>query len=102
MIFTIILVVASVFSKYNSEYNYSVITEYNSERFYARFLFIAITQNMKKHERKAVSKTAIITSGTVLIMFAIGGTAILSIFGTTILSFIIPRGCFYSLQPLNC
>ena len=27
-------------------------------------LFIAITQNMKKEERKAVSKTAIITSGT--------------------------------------
>ncbi|MGA9150684.1 MAG: MarC family protein [Candidatus Nitrosopolaris sp.] len=55
-------------------------------------LFIAITQNMKKEERKAVSKTAIITSGTVLIVFAIGGTEILSIFGITIFSFMIAGG----------
>jgi len=55
-------------------------------------LFIAITQNMKKEERKAVSKTAIITSGTVLIVFAIGGTAILSIFGITIFSFMTAGG----------
>ena len=33
-------------------------------------LFISITQNMKKEERKAVSKTAIITSGIVLVVFA--------------------------------
>jgi small neutral amino acid transporter SnatA (MarC family) len=32
-------------------------------------LFIGITQNMKKEERKAVSKTAIITSGIVLVVF---------------------------------
>jgi multiple antibiotic resistance protein len=55
-------------------------------------LFISITQNMKKDERKAVSKTAIITSGTVLIVFAIGGTAILSIFGITVFSFMIAGG----------
>ncbi len=55
-------------------------------------LFIAITQNMKKEERKAVSKTAIITSGTVLVVFAIGGTEILNIFGTTIFSFMIAGG----------
>ncbi|HYA83461.1 MAG TPA: MarC family protein [Candidatus Bathyarchaeia archaeon] len=61
---------------------------------------MAIKQNMKKHERKAVSKRAIITSDTVLIVFAIGGTAILSIFGTTILSFMIAGGCFSSLQEL--
>jgi multiple antibiotic resistance protein len=54
-------------------------------------LFIAIMQNMKKEERKAVSKT-IITSGTVLIVFAIGGTAILSIFGITVFSFMIAGG----------
>jgi multiple antibiotic resistance protein len=54
-------------------------------------LFISITQNMKK-ERKAVSKTAIITSGTVLIVFAIGGTVILSIFGITVFSFMIAGG----------
>jgi multiple antibiotic resistance protein len=55
-------------------------------------LFIAITQKMEKEERKAVSKTAIITSGTVLIVFAVGGTEILSIFGITIFSFMIAGG----------
>jgi TRAP-type C4-dicarboxylate transport system permease large subunit len=40
-------------------------------------LFVAITQNMKKEERKTVSKTAIITSGIVLVVFAIAGTGIL-------------------------
>jgi multiple antibiotic resistance protein len=55
-------------------------------------LFIAITQTMEKEERKAVSKTAIITSGTVLIVFAVGGTEILSIFGITIFSFMIAGG----------
>lgn len=55
-------------------------------------LFISITQNMRKEERKAVSKTAIITSGTVLIVFAIGGTVILSIFGITVFSFMIAGG----------
>jgi multiple antibiotic resistance protein len=47
---------------------------------------------MRKEERKAVSKTAIITSGTVLIVFAIGGTVILSIFGITVFSFMIAGG----------
>jgi multiple antibiotic resistance protein len=47
---------------------------------------------MKKEERKAVSKTAIITSGTVLIVFAIGRTAILSIFRITVFSFMIAGG----------
>jgi multiple antibiotic resistance protein len=34
-------------------------------------LFIAITEKMEKEERKTVSKTAIIASGTVLIVFAV-------------------------------
>jgi multiple antibiotic resistance protein len=55
-------------------------------------LFIAITQNMKKEERKAVSKTAIITSGIVLTVFAIAGTGILMLFGITIFSFMIAGG----------
>ena len=55
-------------------------------------LFIAITQNMKKEERKAVSKTAIITSGIVLVVFAIAGTGILRLFGITIFSFMIAGG----------
>jgi multiple antibiotic resistance protein len=60
-------------------------------------LFMAITQNMKKEERKAVSKTAIITSGIVPVVFAIAGTGILMLFGITIFSFMIAGGCFYSL-----
>jgi len=55
-------------------------------------LFIGITQNMKREERKAVSKTAVITSATVLIVFAIGGTEILGIFGITVFSFMIAGG----------
>jgi multiple antibiotic resistance protein len=55
-------------------------------------LFIAITQNMRKEERKAVSKTAIITSGIVLVVFAIAGTEILRLFGITIFSFMIAGG----------
>jgi len=55
-------------------------------------LFIGITQNMKKEERKAVSKTAIVTSGIVLVIFAIAGTGILRLFGITIFSFMIAGG----------
>jgi hypothetical protein len=55
-------------------------------------LFIGITQNMKKEERKVVSKTAIITSGIVLVVFAIAGTRILMLFGITIFSFMIAGG----------
>ena len=55
-------------------------------------LFIVITQNMKKEERKAVSKTAIVTSGIVLVVFAIAGTGILRLFGITIFSFMIVGG----------
>ena len=47
---------------------------------------------MKNEERKAVSKTAIITSGVVLVVFAIAGTAILRLFGITIFSFMIAGG----------
>jgi len=55
-------------------------------------LFITITQNLKKEERKAVSKTAIVTSGIVLVVFAIAGTGILRLFGITIFSFMIAGG----------
>ncbi|MGB6529488.1 MAG: MarC family protein [Candidatus Nitrosopolaris sp.] len=44
---------------------------------------------MKKEERKAISKMAIITSGMVLVVSAIGGTGILRLFGITIFSFMI-------------
>jgi multiple antibiotic resistance protein len=55
-------------------------------------LFIALTENMQKRERKAVSKIAIITAGVLLIVFAVAGTQILSIFGITISSFLIAGG----------
>jgi len=55
-------------------------------------LFIALTEKMGKEERKAVSKTAIITSGVLLIVFAVAGTQILTIFGITIFSFMIAGG----------
>src|SRR5919109_464091 len=55
-------------------------------------LFIAITENKRKEERKAVSKVAVITAGVLLIVFAVAGTQILSIFGITIFSFMIAGG----------
>jgi multiple antibiotic resistance protein len=55
-------------------------------------LFIALTKNMKKEERKAVSKVAVFTAGVLLILFAVAGTQILSIFGITISSFMIAGG----------
>ena len=47
---------------------------------------------MEKHERKAVSKVAIITAAGLLIVFAIAGTQILAIFGITIFSFMVAGG----------
>ena len=47
---------------------------------------------MKKEERKAVSKVAVFTAGVLLILFAVAGTQILSIFGITISSFMIAGG----------
>jgi multiple antibiotic resistance protein len=55
-------------------------------------LFIALTEKMGKDERKAVSKIAIITAAGLLIVFAIAGTQILTIFGITIFSFMIAGG----------
>ncbi len=55
-------------------------------------LFIAITEKMGKGERKAVSKTTIITAGLLLIVFAIAGTQILGLFGITIYSFMVAGG----------
>jgi multiple antibiotic resistance protein len=55
-------------------------------------LFIALTDRMEKHERKAVSKVAIITAAGLLIVFAVGGTQILAVFGITIFSFMVAGG----------
>ncbi|MBV9176818.1 MAG: MarC family protein [Nitrososphaeraceae archaeon] len=55
-------------------------------------LFIALTEKMRKDERKAVSKTAIVTAAALLVVFAVAGTQILNIFGITIFSFMIAGG----------
>lgn len=55
-------------------------------------LFIAMTQKMEKKERVAVTKTAVITAAILLIVFAVAGTQILSIFGVTIASFMVAGG----------
>jgi multiple antibiotic resistance protein len=55
-------------------------------------LFIAMTQKMEKQERASVTKTAVITAAILLIVFAVAGTQILSIFGVTIASFMVAGG----------
>lgn len=55
-------------------------------------LFASITQKMQKNERDRVLKTTVITAGALLMIFAVAGTQILSIFGITISSFMIAGG----------
>ncbi len=55
-------------------------------------LFIALTEKMEKNERKAVSKIAIITAAGLLIVFAVAGTQILTLFGISIYSFMVAGG----------
>ena len=47
---------------------------------------------MQKNERDRVLKTTVITAGALLMIFAVAGTQILSIFGITISSFMIAGG----------
>jgi multiple antibiotic resistance protein len=51
-----------------------------------------MTQKMEKQERASVTKTAVITAAILLIVFAVAGTQILSIFGVTIASFMVAGG----------
>jgi multiple antibiotic resistance protein len=55
-------------------------------------LYVSLTRNMPYNERKVISSNAIITAGILLLVFAIAGTTILSIFGVTISSFLIAGG----------
>ena len=55
-------------------------------------LFASITQKMQKKESNRVLKTTVITAGALLMIFAVAGTQILSIFGITISSFMIAGG----------
>jgi multiple antibiotic resistance protein len=64
-------------------------------------LFAVITEKMQKTERNAVSKTAVITAGLLLIIFAVAGTHILSLFGITISSFMIAGGILLFLVSIE-
>jgi multiple antibiotic resistance protein len=55
-------------------------------------VFIALTRKLEKEEHKAVSKTAILTAGILLLIFGVAGSQILQIFGITIFSFMIAGG----------
>ncbi|HZD35897.1 MAG TPA: MarC family protein [Nitrososphaeraceae archaeon] len=55
-------------------------------------LFISLTKSISKKEGKTVTSNAIITTGILLLVFAIAGTQILNIFGITISSFMIAGG----------
>jgi multiple antibiotic resistance protein len=55
-------------------------------------LFAALTNKMDKNQRKKTSELAIVTAASLLIIFAIGGTQILSVFGISIQSFMIAGG----------
>lgn len=55
-------------------------------------LFVSLTRNMSKKERKTVTSNAILTTGILLFIFAVAGTQILTIFGITISSFMIAGG----------
>ncbi len=55
-------------------------------------LFVSITHKMQEKERNSIVKTTVITAGGLLMIFAIAGTQILSIFGITLSSFMIAGG----------
>jgi multiple antibiotic resistance protein len=55
-------------------------------------LYIALTGKMERVQRRAVSKTVIITAASLLFAFAIAGNQIFAIFGITLSSFMIAGG----------
>ncbi|CAN5870668.1 hypothetical protein BH23THE1_BH23THE1_33930 [soil metagenome] len=61
-------------------------------RSYRRHSTLSLIHIRTKKERNEISKTAVITAGALLMIFAIAGTQILSIFGITIASFMIAGG----------
>lgn len=55
-------------------------------------LYIALTGKMERVQRRAVSKTVIITAASLLFAFALAGNQIFAIFGITLPSFMIAGG----------
>jgi multiple antibiotic resistance protein len=56
---------------------------------------------MEKETSKALSKTAAVTSATLLMIFAIAGTQILSAFGITVNSFMVAGGALLFIVSLE-
>lgn len=55
-------------------------------------LYIALTHKMEHVQRRAISKTVIITAASLLFAFALAGNQIFAIFGITLSSFMIAGG----------
>lgn len=55
-------------------------------------VFMTLTQKLEKVERLSVTKTAIATAAGLLFVFAVAGTQIMSIFGITLVSFMVAGG----------
>jgi multiple antibiotic resistance protein len=64
-------------------------------------ILINLTKKMEKETSKALSKTAAVTSAILLMVFAIAGTQILSIFGITVNSFMVAGGALLFLVSLE-
>ncbi|MGH9977572.1 MAG: MarC family protein [Nitrososphaeraceae archaeon] len=54
-------------------------------------LFITLTKRMERRKKKLVTKNVMISTAVLLIVFAIAGSEILSIFGINIFSFMVAR-----------
>jgi multiple antibiotic resistance protein len=64
-------------------------------------ILINLTKKMEKETSKALSKTAAVTSATLLMIFAIAGTQILSAFGITVNSFMVAGGALLFIVSLE-
>jgi multiple antibiotic resistance protein len=64
-------------------------------------ILINLTKKMEKETSKALSKTAAVTSATLLMIFAIAGTQILSAFGITVNSFMVAGGTLLFIVSLE-
>lgn len=64
-------------------------------------ILISMTRKMETQTRKAMSKTAAVTSAILLMIFGIAGIEILSIFGITINSFMVAGGTLLFIVSLE-
>lgn len=64
-------------------------------------ILISMTKKMEEQTRKAMSKTAAVTSAVLLMIFGIAGIEILSLFGITINSFMVAGGTLLFIVSLE-